>query len=379
VSPIPTPDAVYGTTRRQSLFLSAIRSLSREIEFAWFARSDAIEALGPLAPQRSGVVQRVGAAGPPLADPRAGPAPQVLVDGLRRRGAVCVGAGGLPPCGWPRPGGQGGGRPGQTPGPGVRVAADGDGRADAHGREACTAVLRPRRHRAQEADPHHKGTAARAGQAALRGPRPDAAAGRAAGCRDGGCDLRVLGGGPALPRTDRDGPRRGRRAERAAGPPAGAAVPGPDDPLPWHLRLWTQLRCGPPAGDAHLSTDPAAGVGGPADRRRQPSRADRKLPVGAARGDVHRLRPRPRRAVCRQPGRHLSDHRGQRHPAEAGGGRRLWAPDGVHPARRRGPRVRGWTRDHAPRRLQGGLRACRFPHPGPLPEEEGAGFSGSVC
>lgn len=53
VSPIPTPDAVYGTTRRQSLFLSAIRSLSREIEFAWFARSDAIDALGPLAPHEA--------------------------------------------------------------------------------------------------------------------------------------------------------------------------------------------------------------------------------------------------------------------------------------------------------------------------------------
>jgi len=48
-SPLPPPDGMHGALRRQNLFLSAIRSLSREIEFAWFARRDLIETLGPLA------------------------------------------------------------------------------------------------------------------------------------------------------------------------------------------------------------------------------------------------------------------------------------------------------------------------------------------
>ncbi len=41
---------MFGSIRRQDLFLSAIRSLSREIEYVWFAPSSAIMALGPLGP-----------------------------------------------------------------------------------------------------------------------------------------------------------------------------------------------------------------------------------------------------------------------------------------------------------------------------------------
>jgi len=48
-SPIPPPDGIHGAIRRQSLFLSAIRSLNQEIEFIWFMQRDLIEALGPMA------------------------------------------------------------------------------------------------------------------------------------------------------------------------------------------------------------------------------------------------------------------------------------------------------------------------------------------
>lgn len=47
-SPIPPPDGMHGTIRRQHLFLSAIQLLSSKIELVWFARRDQIEALGPL-------------------------------------------------------------------------------------------------------------------------------------------------------------------------------------------------------------------------------------------------------------------------------------------------------------------------------------------
>ena len=40
---------MHGALMRQNLFLSAIRSLSREIEYVWFAQRDQIEALGPMA------------------------------------------------------------------------------------------------------------------------------------------------------------------------------------------------------------------------------------------------------------------------------------------------------------------------------------------
>lgn len=60
VSPLPPPDGVYGTMRRQNLFLSAIRSLSREIEFVWFAQGSAIKALGPLAPHEAALSSKWG-------------------------------------------------------------------------------------------------------------------------------------------------------------------------------------------------------------------------------------------------------------------------------------------------------------------------------
>jgi glycosyltransferase involved in cell wall biosynthesis len=60
VSPIPPPDGMHGALRRQNLFLSAIRSLSREIEFVWFARRDLIEALGPLAPHEAALSSEWG-------------------------------------------------------------------------------------------------------------------------------------------------------------------------------------------------------------------------------------------------------------------------------------------------------------------------------
>lgn len=47
-SPTPPPGDMFGSIRRQDLFLSAIRALSREIEYVWFAPSSAIMALGPL-------------------------------------------------------------------------------------------------------------------------------------------------------------------------------------------------------------------------------------------------------------------------------------------------------------------------------------------
>lgn len=46
--PMQPLEGVFGSIRRQNLFLSAIRSLSHEIEYAWFAPSSAIEDLGPL-------------------------------------------------------------------------------------------------------------------------------------------------------------------------------------------------------------------------------------------------------------------------------------------------------------------------------------------
>ena len=49
VCPIPSPDTAYGAGKRMDMFLSAIRSFSDEIEVAYFARRDQIEALGPLA------------------------------------------------------------------------------------------------------------------------------------------------------------------------------------------------------------------------------------------------------------------------------------------------------------------------------------------
>ncbi len=49
VSPISSPDTIYGGGKRLDLFLSAIRSFSETIEVAYFARQDEIEALGPLA------------------------------------------------------------------------------------------------------------------------------------------------------------------------------------------------------------------------------------------------------------------------------------------------------------------------------------------
>ena len=52
-SPLPSPDAMYGTGRRLELFLSAVRSLSDEIEVAYFARTDEIAALGPLGPHEA--------------------------------------------------------------------------------------------------------------------------------------------------------------------------------------------------------------------------------------------------------------------------------------------------------------------------------------
>lgn len=59
-SPIPPSDGMHGTIRRQHLFLSAIRSLSCEIEFIWFARRDQIEALGPLTPHEAVLSDELG-------------------------------------------------------------------------------------------------------------------------------------------------------------------------------------------------------------------------------------------------------------------------------------------------------------------------------
>lgn len=53
VSPLPLPDATYGTRRRLELFLSAMCSLSDEIEVAYFARDEEIAAVGPLAPHEA--------------------------------------------------------------------------------------------------------------------------------------------------------------------------------------------------------------------------------------------------------------------------------------------------------------------------------------
>lgn len=51
---------MHGTIRRQHLFLSAIQSLSREIEFIWFARREQIEALGPLARHEATLSRKLG-------------------------------------------------------------------------------------------------------------------------------------------------------------------------------------------------------------------------------------------------------------------------------------------------------------------------------
>lgn len=60
VSPRPPPDGIHGTIRRHHLFVSAIRSLSREIDYVWFARRDQIEALGPLTPHEAALSSEWG-------------------------------------------------------------------------------------------------------------------------------------------------------------------------------------------------------------------------------------------------------------------------------------------------------------------------------
>ncbi len=53
ICPVATPDGVYGGGKRRDLFLTALRSISDEVEVAYFAREDQIATLGALAPHEA--------------------------------------------------------------------------------------------------------------------------------------------------------------------------------------------------------------------------------------------------------------------------------------------------------------------------------------
>lgn len=53
IPPIQEPDASSGNYRRYDLFVSALRSVSREIEVAWFTRQPILDAYGPMPPHEA--------------------------------------------------------------------------------------------------------------------------------------------------------------------------------------------------------------------------------------------------------------------------------------------------------------------------------------